>query len=65
MSGIAGARIVVEGAGVVGGGSAASQARTIGLMRDGQITFGVLPSHPMNWSLMKPPLPSGRIVAGS
>jgi hypothetical protein len=34
-------------------------------MRDGQITFGVVPSQPMNWSLIQFPLASCRSVAGS
>jgi hypothetical protein len=33
---------------LVGAGSAASHGRTSALMRLGQITFGVLPSQPMN-----------------
>lgn len=48
VSGMAGPRKLFNGPSLVGFGNALSQARTIGLMRLGQITFGDRPSQPMN-----------------
>ena len=64
LSGIGGARKLLSAPALVGVGSAASHGCTIALIRFGQITLGVLPSQPMNWSSSSCRSPSWYNVAG-